>query len=343
MQNGGRFRTGNEAWLLSCPHPASILVSEGWLVTSTQTCEACAVWTRKWPTILELQPVGVAGVCLPGDSPRTRAAATGWIRRRSKWVFKRLDIFILKSHPLFWDIFMPVLDFQCAKCFLVRNENKKNKQTTKNSSWVLFFKKWNVKVLVAQSCGTLCDPVDCSPWGSSVHGILQERILEWVAIPFSRGSSSLRDRMRVSCIAGRFFTIGATREVLGQIKTGASTLIPFICHLFIYLYIYHLSLYHICLLIIYISTYSGIYLSLIYHIYHLSLYLSSLSAYYLYIHLFCYLSFTYHIYHLSLCLSIYQLSVISAYYLSIHLLSLCYLSYLLSSSYLSIVYLLVCF
>ena len=48
---------------------------------------------------------------------------------------------------------------------------------------------WKVKVLVTQSCPPLWDPVDCSPPGSSVHGILQARILEWVAIPFSRGSS----------------------------------------------------------------------------------------------------------------------------------------------------------
>ena len=46
---------------------------------------------------------------------------------------------------------------------------------------------------VAQSCLTLCDPMDCSPPGSSVHGILQARILEWVAISFSRGSSQPRD------------------------------------------------------------------------------------------------------------------------------------------------------
>ena len=46
-----------------------------------------------------------------------------------------------------------------------------------------------VCVLVAQSCVTLCDPMGCSPTGSSVHGILQVRIVEWVAIPFSRGSS----------------------------------------------------------------------------------------------------------------------------------------------------------
>ena len=60
---------------------------------------------------------------------------------------------------------------------------------------------------VAQSCPTLGDPMDCSPPGSSVHGIFQARILEWVAISFSRGSSLSRDRTRVSRIAGRGFTI----------------------------------------------------------------------------------------------------------------------------------------
>ena len=60
---------------------------------------------------------------------------------------------------------------------------------------------------VAQSCPTLCDPVD-----DRVHGILQARILEWVAFPFSRGSSQPRDRTQVSHIAGGFFTSWATRE-----------------------------------------------------------------------------------------------------------------------------------
>ena len=50
-----------------------------------------------------------------------------------------------------------------------------------------------VKVLVAQSCPNLCDPMDCSPPVSSVHGILQARVLEWVAVSFSRGSSQPRD------------------------------------------------------------------------------------------------------------------------------------------------------
>ena len=62
-------------------------------------------------------------------------------------------------------------------------------------------------VLIAQLCPTLCDPMDCNPPGSSIHGILQARILEWVAIPFSRESSQLRDQTQVPCIAGRFFII----------------------------------------------------------------------------------------------------------------------------------------
>ena len=60
---------------------------------------------------------------------------------------------------------------------------------------------------VAQSCPTLCDLVDCSLPGSSIQGILQARILEWVAISFSRGSSQPRDQTQVSCIAGRRFTL----------------------------------------------------------------------------------------------------------------------------------------
>ena len=63
-----------------------------------------------------------------------------------------------------------------------------------------------VKVKVAQCCPTLCDPMDCSLPGSSAHGVLQARILDWVAIPFSRGSSQPRDQTQVSHIAGGFFT-----------------------------------------------------------------------------------------------------------------------------------------
>ena len=75
-----------------------------------------------------------------------------------------------------------------------------------------------VKVLIDQLCLTLCNPMN-QP-GCSVHGILQTRILEWVAIPFSRGSSRPKDQTCVSCIAGGFFTIWATREACLLFEVG---------------------------------------------------------------------------------------------------------------------------
>ena len=83
--------------------------------------------------------------------------------------------------------------------------------------WLLF-KKCCVSSLcvccvsVTQLCLTLCSPMDCSPPGSSVHGILQARILRWVAMPSSRESSQPRDPIQVSLTAGGFFIVCATRQ-----------------------------------------------------------------------------------------------------------------------------------
>ena len=66
--------------------------------------------------------------------------------------------------------------------------------------------------LVAQSSPIPCALMDCSPPDSTVHGISQARVLEWVAFPFSRGLSQPRDQTQVSCIAGRFFSIWASSE-----------------------------------------------------------------------------------------------------------------------------------
>ena len=87
----------------------------------------------------------------------------------------------------------------------------------RNRKWkILWFSvvnySTNVCMLVAQSCPTLCNTMDWSPLGSSVHEISQVRILHWVAIPFSRASSWPRDWTRVSWIAGKFFILWATRE-----------------------------------------------------------------------------------------------------------------------------------
>ena len=83
------------------------------------------------------------------------------------------------------------------------------------SSVLDIFFIWCALCFVTQSCLTLCDPMDCSPAGSSVHGILQARILEWVAMPSTRGSSQPRDRTLVSRTAGKFFTAWASRDIQG--------------------------------------------------------------------------------------------------------------------------------
>ena len=72
-----------------------------------------------------------------------------------------------------------------------------------------------MSVQLLQLCQTLCNPLDCTPPGFSVHGILQARILEWVAMPSSRGSSQPRDRIHISFIsrfAGGFFTAKPLRK-----------------------------------------------------------------------------------------------------------------------------------
>ena len=88
----------------------------------------------------------------------------------------------------------------------------------------LFFKHLKVKVKLL-SCPTFCDPVDCNRPGSSIHGIFQARILEWVAIFFSRGSSWHQDWTQVSRIAGKLFTLWATGEHLLIVKYSMTTLV----------------------------------------------------------------------------------------------------------------------
>ena len=80
--------------------------------------------------------------------------------------------------------------------------------------------KWKKESEVAQLCPTLCNPMGCSPAGSSVHRIFQARVLQWVAISFSRGSFRRSDWTSVSCIVGRHLTIWATRKV-SQVKVAS--------------------------------------------------------------------------------------------------------------------------
>ena len=113
----------------------------------------------------------------------------------------------------------PSIQTKCnyyAEVLFWKNKNKKKlckRMATKGNSLLLFLerkkerKKKEKESEDAQSCTTLCDPMDCSLPGSSVHGIFQARILEWVAISFSRRSSRPRDWTRISRIVGRRVTV----------------------------------------------------------------------------------------------------------------------------------------
>ena len=118
-------------------------------------------------------------------------------------------------------IYLLIIKYLLSTCFVSgtvrpwRHEGKR-----KDTIAALLWYEYNpvqdtedyVYLLSRYSHVRLCDPMDCSPAGSSVHGILQTRILEWVTIFFSRGSSQPRDRTWVFHIADRFFSIRATRE-----------------------------------------------------------------------------------------------------------------------------------
>ena len=105
----------------------------------------------------------------------------------------------------------------CKECNIVKQNKAKRDKLCLH--WVRLY-SWHRFILVisletregAQSRATLCDPLDCSLPGSCIHGISLARVLEWVVIPFSRGSSWPGDRTQVSCIVGRRFIVWATRE-----------------------------------------------------------------------------------------------------------------------------------
>ena len=103
-----------------------------------------------------------------------------------------------------------------GSCFLYGDRTRAQSMCVRGDCFLPVLESLDARVLkwseVTQSCPTLCDPIVCSPPGSLVHGISQAWILEWVSIPFSRGSSWPRDRTQVSRIVSRRFTIWATRE-----------------------------------------------------------------------------------------------------------------------------------
>ena len=116
-----------------------------------------------------------------------------------------------------WYCFFSITNYRiCVKSFVQNHDYVLRLNWIFESQCVTTLKILHVCLCVCQSLSRLwlCDPMDCNPPGSSVLGILQARILEWVTISFSRVSSLPRDMTQVSCISDKFFTIWATREAV---------------------------------------------------------------------------------------------------------------------------------
>ena len=139
---------------------------------------------------------------MEGYNYKKESSALKW-----KYIDEHKDCWLIKA-----TVIKPCGFYDLQRNRRFGNYSKRNLvKSTQNTLVQVSCTVWKTVSEVSQSCPTLCDPVDGSPPGSSIHGILQTRILEWVAISFSRGSSQPRDRTRVSHIGGRRFNLWERR------------------------------------------------------------------------------------------------------------------------------------
>ena len=165
-------------------------------------------WRRKWqPTLVLLPGKSHGRRSLTGYSPRGRKESdtTEWLH------FSKPRLFLLS--PKVFSLHLCLLC--CPACGIVGYRLPNWFQTLPRwaAPGVFPLFQWWVRAKSLQSCPTLCNPMDCGPPGSPVHGILQARILQWVVLSFSRESCRPTDPTQASHIAGRLFTDWATREI----------------------------------------------------------------------------------------------------------------------------------
>ena len=164
-------------------------------------------WSRIEPAPLALK----SGVLTAGPPMKSYTAFTSFIH----YLWGLLGVLCQKLQGENDPASMCFTEPACVFCVCVLEffQCSRNKHT-----------QWKSERWVSQLCLTLGDPINCSPLGSSVLGILQARILEWVAILISRGSSQPRDQTQVFHTAGRFLTSWATREAAGNPLIDRNTL-----------------------------------------------------------------------------------------------------------------------
>ena len=134
------------------------------------------------------------------------------------WSMKETGFFHATQRP--WGsptlLYAPTADL----FLLLNNKYRQTWEVLRTWFQTTAMKYWHQACLLehVQSCWTLCDPMDCSPPGSPVHGIFPARILEWVTIPFSRGSSWLRDHTCISCTGSQVLYRWATRKTTATVR-----------------------------------------------------------------------------------------------------------------------------
>ena len=178
-----------------------------WQVSPLSSC----VVSPKWDDDKEI--LRFLSLCIKSVSFRLSASGLHLfigVEQRARWpTWRRIQSFLrlqgVFREVLIWETW-PQGDYRIAHHPVKNHLLRCNKVVLVNIS----------SVLVAQLYPIPCDPMDCIPPGSSVHGIRQAGILEWVAISFFMESSWPRDQTRVSCTAGRLLTIWATREALAH-------------------------------------------------------------------------------------------------------------------------------